>query len=94
MDHDYQDDSQDGRDDGGGHVVHHGSGAQATTRFGIQASESCVQKQKRVVQCLTVWLRYVIRWTCLLEISFRHSTGYSQAPSADCGIIVDPVHDV
>lgn len=40
VDHQHQDYSQDGSNDSGGHVVDHGSRAQAPTGFGIQTRQS------------------------------------------------------
>lgn len=40
VDDQHQDDTQDGGNDGGGHVVDHGPGAQATTGLGIQTRQS------------------------------------------------------
>lgn len=36
----HQDDTQDGRDDGGGHVVHHGSGTHPPTGASVQTCQT------------------------------------------------------
>lgn len=49
VDDQHQDHSQDGSNDGGGHVVDHGPGSQTATGFGIQTSQSWQREQNRML---------------------------------------------